>query len=222
MMTATVETSPSSKTNNRRPAKWLWVMLSICVSLAVGLVLMLVTGMWRIGPPQFHGLVIQSPRPISNFTLTGPHNLPVNLHDFRGKTVLLYFGYTYCPDVCPATLAELKQMMSHLGDDSQDVQVLMISVDPGRDKPEALQEYVTHFHPSFIGLTGQTEDEVLAVTTPLGVYYEKHEGSTASGYLIDHTATLSVIDKKGYLRLVYPFGVSGEDIAADLAYFLNN
>lgn len=182
----------------------------------LGMALLWAGGIWRPGVAQFHGLLIQSPTPVSNFTLIGPDDAPVSLRDFRGKVVLLYFGYTFCPDVCPATLAELKVTMAELGKKAEEVQVLMVSVDPERDTAVALQHYVTHFHPSFIGLTGQTEDDILAVTTPLGIYYEKHAGTAATGYLIDHTATLTVIDKQGYLRLVYPFGVSGKDIAADL------
>lgn len=220
-MTTAVESNQNShNVSPRRPAKGLLALLGLLTGLAVGTAVLLATGVWRIGPPEFHGMVIQSPHPLSNFTLYGPEDKPVSLRDFRGKTVLLYFGYTYCPDVCPATLTDLKQMMAELGAASANVQVIMISVDPERDTPASLQEYVTYFHPSFIGLTGHTEDDILAVTTPLGVYYEKHEGTPATGYLIDHTATLSVIDKKGYLRLVYPFGVSGQDIAADLMHIL--
>ncbi len=210
------------KISRRRFPRWLLIVLGLVIGLALGSATLLATGLWRIGAPQFHGMTIQSPRPIGNFTLYGPGNTPVSLRDFRGKTVLLYFGYTYCPDVCPATLTDLKQVMGYLGDDAEKVQVLMISVDPDRDTPESLQDYVAHFHPSFIGLTGCTEDDVLAVTTPLGVYYEKHEGTAVSGYLIDHTATISVIDKNGHLRLVYPFGVPAADIAADLGYIINN
>jgi len=92
-------------------------------------------------------------------------------------------------------------------------------VDPERDSPERLAEYVTHFDPSFIGVTGKPEE--LAQTASLyGIFYEKHEGTEATGYLIDHTATLMVIDQEGYLKLVMPFGVTVEEIADDLKYML--
>ncbi len=211
---------PLAFTRSRWP-RFLLPVLALLGGLALGVALLL-SGIVPIGPRQFHGTLIQSPTPLANFTLYGPDNAPVSLRDFRGKVVILYFGYTYCPDVCPATLAELKQMMAALGRQADQVQVLMISVDPERDTAVALQQYVTHFHPSFIGLTGQTEEDILAVTTPLGIYYEKHAGTASTGYLIDHTATLTVIDKKGYLRLIYPFGISGKDIAADLQYIINN
>jgi len=145
----------------------------------------------------------------------------VSLNDFRGKVVLLYFGYTYCPDVCPATLVELKQAVAEIGNKADRVQVIMISVDPERDTPAQLQEYVNHFHESFIGLTG-TEEEILGITTQYGVFYEKHEGTANSGYLIDHTATVTVIDREGHLRLLYSFNTPSEDIAEDLRYLVRH
>ncbi len=96
----------------------------------------------------------------------------------------------------------------------------MISIDPDRDSPESLAEYVTHFDPSFIGITG-SEDEVAAVATQYGIFYEKHEGTAATGYLIDHTASVVVIDPDGYLRLVYPFGTPANDIAEDIRHLVN-
>ncbi len=166
-------------------------------------------------PYIYHGTVIQSQSPAANFTLTGAGDEQVSLSDFRDKVVLLYFGYTYCPDVCPATMVELKKAMQILGEDADKAQVILISVDPDRDSPEKLAEYVTHFNPNFIGLTG-TEDEIAGAATPFGIFYEKHPGSIESGYLIDHTASVVAIDPDGYLRLVYPFDTPGEAIAADI------
>ena len=222
-MTEVMDSSEAKESRgSRKPATWILVAVGLIFGLVLGGVILITTGVWRPGPPEFHGMIIQAPQPVNNFTLYGANDRPVSLRDFRGKTVLLYFGYTFCPDVCPATMAELKQMMTELGKDAADVQVIMISVDPERDTPDSLQEYVTHFNPSFIGLTGHNENEVLAVTTPLGVFYEKHEGTAASGYLIDHTASVSVIDNKGYLRIVYPFGVTGSDMAVDVRYIIKN
>jgi protein SCO1 len=172
-----------------------------------------------LGPSKWHGVVMQSTQPVTNFTLTGPGEQPVSLIDFRGKVVMLYFGYTFCPDVCPATMVELSDAMEILGRKSENVQVVMISLDPERDTAEVLQQYVAHFNDSFIGLTG-TPEELIAVTAPMGIFYEKHEGSAASGYLIDHTATVAVLDKQGKLRLIYPFGITGEEMAADLKYLV--
>ena len=172
-----------------------------------------------LGPTEWHGKEIQSTQPVTNFTLTGPGEQPVSLIDFRGKVVMIYFGYTYCPDVCPATMVELRDALKILGNRREAVQVLMITVDPERDTAEVLEEYLAHFDESFMGLTG-TPDELIAVTAPMGIFFERHEGTEASGYLIDHTATVAVLDKDGKLRLIYPFGITGEEMAADLTYLV--
>ncbi|MCA9896722.1 MAG: SCO family protein [Ardenticatenaceae bacterium] len=171
------------------------------------------------GPSEWHGMEIQASQPVTNFTLTGPGEQPVSLVDYRGEVVMLYFGYTFCPDVCPATMVELRDAMEILGKRAEDVQVMMISVDPERDTPEILEAYLAHFDESFIGLTGTT-DEIMAVTAPMGIFFERHEGSAASGYLVDHTATVAVLDKEGKLRLIYPFGITGAEMAADLKYLV--
>ena len=107
-----------------------------------------------------------------------------------------------------------------LGKDAEKVQVLMISIDPERDTPDKLEQYVAHFDPSFIGLTG-TENQVAAVASQYGIFYEKHEGTAATGYLVDHTASVVVIDPEGFLRLIYPFGTPGKDIAEDLKHLID-
>ncbi|MBE2220757.1 MAG: SCO family protein [Anaerolineae bacterium] len=193
-------------------------ILFILVGLAVGLALGWLLLTWLM-PPSYHGQVINAQTPVTNFTLTGSGGEPVDLIDFRGKVVLLYYGYTFCPDVCPATMVELRTAVQELGSKAKDVQVLMISLDPERDTPEVLEKYVTHFDPSFIGLTG-IEEEIIAASAPLGIFYEREKGSAASGYLINHTATVMALDKRGQLRLLYPFGTTGEDIAADLRHLI--
>ena len=171
-------------------------------------------------PYAFHGMVLQSPQRATNFTLTSHMGQPASLSDFKGQVVLLYFGYTTCPDVCPTTLAELKEARQLLGKRSDEVQVLMVTVDPERDTVPVLADYVTHFDPSFIGLTG-TPEEIAEVATYYGVFYEQQESESALGYLVDHTATVMVIDRDGYLRVIYPYGTSAEDMAADLDYMLD-
>lgn len=171
-------------------------------------------------PHTFHGSVVQSTEPSYNFTLTGADGKSVSLNDYSGKIVFIYFGYTFCPDICPATLANVGQALRKIGEDkASQVQTIMISLDPERDTPEKLAEYVAHFHPSFIGITG-SQDELAKVTSLYGIFYEKHVEAGATGYLIDHTATLLVLDRQGYLKLVFPFGVTSEEIADDLEYML--
>lgn len=182
------------------------------------IILGLVTGVYFFRPHAFHGTVIQSPETSYDFTLTSAKG-DVSLSDFRGKLVLIYFGYTFCPDVCPATLGHVNQAMKQLGNKAEDIQLIMISLDPERDTPAKLEEYVAHFNPAFLGITG-TQEQVDTVTSLYGIFYEKKEGSAASGYLIDHTATLMVIDREGYLKLVFPFGVTVPEIVDDLKYML--
>ena len=182
------------------------------------IILGLATGIYFFRPHAFHGTVIQSPETSYDFTLTGGSG-DVSLSDFRGKLVLIYFGYTFCPDICPATLGNVNQALKQIGSKAEDIQLIMISLDPQRDTPEKLEQYVAHFNPTFIGITG-TQEQVDTVTSLYGIFYEKKEGSEATSYLIDHTATLMVIDREGYLKLVFPFGVTADEIADDLKYML--
>ena len=193
------------------------------MGMGVGLIAIAVLG-WlatsKLRPYAFHGMVMQSPMPATDFTLTGHNGQPVSLSDYRGQLVLLYFGYTTCPDVCPTTLADLHQARTLLGSRAKDVQVMMITIDPERDTLPILAEYIPHFDPTFIGLTG-TPEQIAEVATYYGIYYARQEGNSSLGYLMDHTATVMVIDRQGYLRVVFPFGTAPQDIAADLNYLLN-
>ena len=184
----------------------------------MAVVLGLAVGYYFFRPHTFHGTVIQSPEPSYNFTLTSSSG-DVSLTDYRGKLVVMYFGYTFCPDICPATLANVGQALRDLGSRADDIQVIMVSLDPERDTPEKLSDYVDQFYPSMIGITG-TKEKLDEVASLYGIFYQKAEGSDATGYLIDHTATLLVLDREGYLKLVFPFGVTSQEIADDLKYML--
>jgi protein SCO1/2 len=173
----------------------------------------------RLRPYVYHGEVQQSLVKAPDFTLTGADGKTLSLSDFRGKLVVLYFGYTFCPDVCPTTMAALAQAMRELGAKADDVQVIMVTVDPERDTPDKLNAYVSAFDPRFIGLSG-TPDQIAGVAKAFGVYYEKHAGSSADTYLIDHTATTTVIDKEGRIRLIWPYGTAAEELAADIDHLL--
>lgn len=175
---------------------------------------------WYFTPPELHGTFVQEDWMTADFTLQAAGNQSVSLRDFRGELVLLYFGYTHCPDMCPTTLADAKVAMQELGAQAEEVQLVMVSVDPERDSPEKLQEYVQRFDPRFIGVTG-TEDEVTAAATAFGVTFYKEAGSVATGYLVAHSTQLLVLDRQGYVRHIFPFGVTGEDMAADLRYLLS-
>lgn len=141
------------------------------------------------------------------------------LADFRGKVVTVFFGFTRCPDVCPTTLAEMKDVLGRLGPDAERVQVLFVTVDPERDSAELLAKYVTAFDPSFIGLRGDIR-ETAAVAKEFKVFYEKRAGSTPQNYSVDHTAGTYVIDPQGRLRLFVRHQQSLDPLVADLKLLL--
>lgn len=173
----------------------------------------------RIRPHIFSGAVIQSTQKAPRLELQASNGQTIRMTDFEGKVVVVYFGYTFCPDVCPATLSKLADAVELLGDKAEDVQVMMVSVDPARDTPELLANYVEHFNPDFLGITGD-EATVNRVATLYGVFYERAEGTESAGYTIDHTSTVILVDRAGYLKLVLPFEGTAEQIAADIEYFL--
>jgi len=141
------------------------------------------------------------------------------LEDFRGKAVVLFFGFTRCPDVCPTTLADTAQALRQLGPDAERVQVLLVSVDPERDTAEALAKYVTAFDARFLGLRGDQEATRRAARE-FKVYFEKRPGRNPHDYSIDHSAQSYVIDPQGRLRLFVRHERIAEDLAPDLRLLL--
>lgn len=168
-------------------------------------------------PHTFTGTLLQAAAPLDDFQLATTAGKPMRLSDFRGKYLLFYFGYTYCPDACPLTLADLADMMKRLGPAADQVQVILVSLDPERDTVQQLASYLPHFHPTFLGMTG-THEEILKVATQFGIFYEKR-GETA-GYTIDHTSTVVVVDPEGRPQEIFPYGATGEQMADDLRYLL--
>lgn len=192
----------------------LWIGLGTLLGL-------LLIGAYALTRPYtMRGSQIEPPIPAADFTLTGADGQPFRLSDQRGKITLLFFGYTTCPDVCPATLSEMKQIRQRLNPQQADqISVVFITVDPERDTPERLGQYVSNFDPTFAGLTG-SEAELAEVWKSYGVYREIREEETAVGYLVDHTARVYVVDQSGSLVLTYPFGTPEDDILMDLRYLL--
>ena len=173
------------------------------------------------GPASFRGTTYGEPYPVAQeFELTRGDGSRFQLSDLQGKTVLLFFGYTSCPDVCPTTLAELKQALENLGgENAQQVRVVFVTVDPERDTPERVQEYVNHFNSDFIGLSG-TESELVPVWQKYGVFREIVDGNSAAGYIVNHTARVTLIDPEGNMRLSFAFETPVEDIVHDLKLLL--
>ena len=199
-----------------RPSRRLLAVVLVAVA---GLVVGYGAVTW-LRPHSFAGTVLQSPTPAAPLTgLTVHTGEPADLSEFRGEVVLLYFGYTNCPDICPATLSNAARAIEMMGASGEDVELLMITVDPDRDDPRTLGEYVGHFHPRFLGVHG-TEEDLRAAASQYGVVFRKAEGSEATGYLVDHTVSLMAIDPEGFLRVVYPVDVPPAELAADLEELL--
>jgi len=142
-----------------------------------------------------------------------------SLADFHGKVVVLFFGYTHCPDVCPTTLGELGITLKRLGADAAKVQVLFVTIDPARDTPALLAQYVPSFNPTFLGLTG-TEEEVAQAAKSFKVFYKKQEGKSKAGYSMDHSANTFVIDQQGRIRLLFGFGSGAAPLVHDIQVLL--
>jgi protein SCO1 len=155
----------------------------------------------------------------SNFAVPDTSGKVRTLADFKGKAVVLFFGYTHCPDICPTTMAELSQAMQQLGPDAARVQVLFITIDPARDTQDVLSQYVSAFNPSFIGLR-PSDAQLATVAKDFRVYYAKVPGKTADGYTMDHTAASYVFDPSGKLRLFARDGQGAQPWVHDLKLLL--
>ena len=151
--------------------------------------------------------------------LTGHDGRPRTLADFRGKVVVLFFGYTHCPDVCPTTLADMAAVMRKLGPDAARVQVLFVTVDPQRDTPEVLAKYVPAFDPGFLGLSGDAA-ATQRTAKEFRIFYELRPASTPGAYTVDHSAQSYVLDGRGRMRLFVKQDRISQDLAEDLRMLL--
>lgn len=188
---------------------WVVVLLCSCLLACSG----------RHDASAFVGTDISGAQFGGALALTDHQGHPRTLADFRGKVVALFFGYTHCPDVCPTTMDDLAKAVKLLGGRGKSVQVLFVTLDPERDTPKVLAEYVPSFNPSFIGLYGD-EAATERVAGDFKLYYKKQESSSKGGYTIDHSAGVYVFDKKGALRLYLNYGEKPQDIAHDLAQLM--
>ncbi|CAM3764180.1 SCO family protein [Polynucleobacter antarcticus] len=155
-----------------------------------------------------------------DFSLLDPDGKTRTLADFKGKVVLMFFGYTQCPDVCPTTLTEMQQVMTLLGPKADQVQVLFVTVDPERDTPEILKQYVPAFDARFLGLRPADEAALEKIGKDFKIYYKKVPGTSAGSYTMDHTAGSYVFDKEGRLRLYIKHAQGPETLAHDLKELL--
>ena len=154
-----------------------------------------------------------------DFSLFDANGKPRTLADYRGKAVVMFFGYTQCPDVCPTTLAELAEVMKKLGPDADRVQVLFVTVDPERDTPDLLSKYVPAFDPRFSGLYGDAA-ATERTAKEFKIIYQKQPGATPGSYTMDHSAGTFIFDPQGRLRLYVSYGQGPEVFAHDLRQLL--
>jgi len=164
---------------------------------------------------KFHSTDITGVEFGQDFQLTDHTGRVRTLADFRGKAVVMFFGYTHCPDVCPTTMSDLAQALNLLGKDADKVQVLFVTVDPARDTQALLASYVPAFNPGFLGLYGD-EAATAKVAKDFRIFYQKHQGKNTQRYDVDHTAGTYVFDQSGKLRLFISYGQGAEIIAHDL------
>ena len=169
--------------------------------------------------PQFKAIDVTGADYARDFQLTDQNGKQRSLKDFHGKAVVLFFGYTQCPDVCPTTMAELAEAKKQLGSDGDRLQGIFITVDPERDTPEVLKAYMANFDPSFLALRG-TPEQLAATAKDFKVYYKKVDGKTPTSYTMDHSAASYVYDPQGRLRLYARYGSGPQALASDLRLLL--
>ena len=162
------------------------------------------------------GYVLDEPRPLPSFELVNERGVTFSQDDFQGQWSLLYFGFTYCPDICPGSMAVMAQVKQALADESGiEDRYYLISVDPERDTPERLGEYVTYFDPDFHGLTGEFE-QLDVLTRAAGAVYKIPETRADDDYLVAHSSTLTLIDPAGRIHAIFTSPFDPEAIASDL------
>jgi protein SCO1 len=169
--------------------------------------------------PQFKSVDLTGADYASGFSLNDQNGQTRTLKDFAGKIVVVFFGYTQCPDVCPTTMADLAQVKKLLGSDGDRLQAVFITVDPERDTPELLKAYMGNFEPSFVALR-PTLAELPALAKDFKVFYKKAEGKTTGSYSMDHSAGSYVFDTKGSIRLYTRYGSGAENLVSDIRLLL--
>jgi len=189
------------------------------VAIIIAVISAAATLLWqRFGPrpaPQY-GVAVNASKPLDDFRLDSTLGHPVALSDFDDRYTVLYFGYTTCPDICPTTLADMGKAQALLGDAAGRVQMFFVTVDPERDTPERMRDYLAYFGREIVGLRG-TPTETETIAGQFGVVYQKQFVSeSATDYLIDHSSVVLVLDPQRRPLVMFPFGVTGEQMASDL------
>ena len=169
--------------------------------------------------PAFSSIDVTGADYAKDFALTDHNGQPKSLKDFAGKVVVMFFGYTQCPDVCPTTMAELAEIKKLLGADGSKLQGVFVTIDPARDTPEVLKAYMGNFDPTFLALV-PTPTQLAALAKDYKIYYKKVEGKTDTSYTMDHSAGSYVYDTQGKLRLFTRYGTGPKPLADDIRMLL--
>ncbi len=171
------------------------------------------------GKPEFRGVDISEVEYARDIPLPDHNGQQRSLKDFRGKVVVVFFGYTQCPDVCPTTMQEMAEVKKMLGPDGDRLQSIFVTVDPERDTPDMLKAYMGNFDPSFLALRG-TPEQTAAVAKDFKIYFKKVDGKSPTSYTMDHSAGSYIYDTQGRLRVYYRYGSGAEALAADVRTLL--
>lgn len=171
--------------------------------------------------PQFKSIDLTGADYAQGFSLADQDGQVRTLKDFSGKIVVVFFGFTQCPDVCPTSLAELAQVKKLLGQDGDKLQAIFVTVDPERDTPELLKAYMGNFDPTFVALR-PTLEQLPQVAKDFKIYYKKVDGQTPTSYTMDHSAGSYIFDGKGRIRLYNRYGSGAEALASDIRLLLKN
>jgi protein SCO1/2 len=171
--------------------------------------------------PSFNAVDITGADYAKDFSLTDADGKVRTIADFKGKVVVLFFGYAQCPDVCPTTMTEMAQVKQQLGADGDKLQVLFVTVDPARDTPQVMKAYMGAFDPAFVALI-PTQEQLVATAKDFKVYYKKVEGKTPTSYSMDHSAASFVYDTQGRLRLYARYGAGVPAMVSDVKTLLKS
>jgi protein SCO1 len=195
----------------------------LCAVLMIGFLVYLLFSSGRVTFPgaaaQFKSIDITGADYAKDFALPDVNGQTKTLADFKGKAVVLFFGFAQCPDVCPTTMAEIASVKKSLGKDGEKVTAVFVTVDPERDTPQVLKAYMESFDPTFTALRG-TPEQTAALGKNFKIYYKKVDGKTPTSYTIDHTAAAFVYDPQGKLRLYTRYGMGAQALADDLKILL--
>ena len=170
--------------------------------------------------PKFQGVDLTGAEYGRDLPLTDQFGKERSIKDFAGKVVVVFFGYTQCPDVCPTSMTEHAEVMRSLGADGDKLQGIFVTVDPERDTPEMLKGYMASFDPSFIALRG-TPEQLVAVAKDFKIFFKRVDGQTPTSYTMDHSAGSYVYDTKGRLRVYHRYGAGAQSLAADVRALLD-